>query len=44
MPFKDCRREINETFVDKTENINIAMPTYNLTEYSYNYSEASGSL
>ena len=43
-PFKDCRREINETFVDKTENINIAMPTYNLTEYSYNYSDASGSL
>ena len=43
-PFKDCRREINETFVDKTEHINIAMPTYNLTEYSDNYSDTSGSL
>ena len=43
-PFKDCRREINETFVDKTEHINIAMTTYNLTEYSDNYSDTSGSL
>ena len=43
-PFKDCRREINETFVDKTEHIDIAMAMYNLTEYSDNYSDTSGSL
>ena len=43
-PFNECRTEINETFVDKTEHINIAMPTYNLTEYSDNHSDTSGSL
>ena len=43
-PFKNCRTEINETFVDKTEHINVAMPVYNLIEYSDNYSDTSGSL
>ena len=43
-PFIECRTEINETFVDKTKNINIAMPMYNLVEYSDNYSDTSGSL
>ena len=43
-PFKKCRAEINETFVDDAEHINIAMPMYNLTEYSDNYSDTSGSL
>ena len=43
-PFKKCRTEINETFVDETEHINIAMPMYNLIEYSDNYSDTSGSL
>ena len=43
-PFKECRTEINETFVDRTEHINIAMPMYNLIEYSDNYSDTSGSL
>ena len=43
-PFIECRTEINETFVDKTENINVAMPMYNLIEYSDNYSDTSGSL
>ena len=42
--FKKCRTEINETFVDYAENINIAMPMYNLIEYSDNYSDTSGSL
>ena len=28
-PFKECRAEINETFVDKAEHINIAMLMYN---------------
>ena len=43
-PFKECGTEINETFVDKTKHINIAMPMYNLIEYSDNYSDTSGSL
>ena len=41
---KECRTEINETFVDKTKHINIAMPKCNLIEYSDNYPDTSGSL
>ena len=29
-PFTECKTEINETFVDKAEHINIAMPMYDL--------------
>ena len=29
-PFKKCRTEINATFVDDAQHINIAMPMYNL--------------
>ena len=43
-PFKDCRTEINDTFVDYADFINIATPMYNLIEYSDNYSDSSGSL
>ena len=43
-PFKKCRTEINETFVDEAVHINIAMPMLNLIEYSDNYSDTSGSL
>ena len=43
-PFKRCRTEINETFVDDADFINIAMPMYNLIEYSDNYSDTSGRL
>ena len=43
-PFKDCRTEINDTFVDYADFINIAMPVYNLIENSDNYSDSSGSL
>ena len=42
--FEKCRTEINETFVDETDFINITMPMYNLIEYSDNYSDTSGSL
>ena len=31
-PFKKCRTEINETFVNNAEYVNIAMPMYNLIE------------
>ena len=43
-PFKDCRTEINDTFVDYPDFINIAMSLYNLIEYSHSYSDSSGSL
>ena len=43
-PFRKCRTEINETFIDEAEHINITMPMYNLIEYSDNYSDTSGSL
>ena len=35
-PFEKCRTEINEAFVDDARRINIAMPMYNLIEYSDN--------
>ena len=43
-PFEKCRTEINENFVDDAERINMAMPMYNLIEYSDNYCDTSGSL
>ena len=43
-PFKGCRTDINDTFVDYTNFIKIAMAVYNLIEYSDNYSDSSRSL
>ena len=43
-PFRNCRTEINETIADEAGHIDIAMPMYNLIEYSDNYSDTSGSL
>ena len=43
-PFRKCRIEMDETFIDEAEHINIVMPMYNLIEYSDNYSDTSGSL
>ena len=43
-PFKDCRTEINDTFADYADFINITTPMYYLIEYSDNYSDNSGSL
>ena len=43
-PFRKCRIEINETFIDEAEHISITMAMYNLIEYSDNYSDTSGSL
>ena len=42
--FRKCGTEINETFVDDAQRINIAMPMYNLIEYSDNYFDTSRSL
>ena len=43
-PFEKCRTEINETFIDEADFINITMPMYNLIDYSVNFSSTSGSL
>ena len=42
--FEKCRTEINETFVDETDFINITVSMHNLIEYSVSYSSTSGSL
>ena len=43
-PFRKCRKETNETFINIAEYINIAVPMYNLIECSDNYSEMLGRL
>ena len=43
-PFSTCTTKINDVFVDEANHIYIAMPMYNLIEYSDNYSDMSGSL
>ena len=40
-PFTKCNLEINDEHVDKTENLDIVMPMYNLIEYSDNYEDSS---
>ena len=42
--FRKYRTEINDTFINVAEHINIAMTMYNLIEYSDNYSDTSESL
>ena len=41
-PFRECRTQINDTYVDDTKAIIITMPMYNLIEYSDNHSDTSG--
>ena len=43
-PFTKCTSRINGTDIDNCRDIDIAMPMYNLIEYSDNYSKTSGSL
>ena len=43
-PFTNCINEINNTQVDNAKDIDIVIPTYNLIEYSDNYSKTSESL
>ena len=43
-PFSTCTTKVNDVFVDEANHIYIAMPMYNLIEYSDNYSDTSGSL
>ena len=42
-PFSTCGTVINDVFADRAEHIYIAMPMYNLIEYSDNYSDTLGS-
>ena len=43
-PFSTCKTEINDVFIDKANNIYIAMSMYNLIEYSDDYSATSACL
>ena len=43
-PFSTCITKIGGECVDEANHIYIAMPMYNLIEYSDNYSDTSGSL
>ena len=43
-PFTKCISRINNTDIDNAHDIDIAMPMYNLIEYSDHYSKTSGSL
>ena len=43
-PFRSCISQINNTFIDNAEDLDSVMSTYNLLEYSDNYSMTSGSL
>ena len=44
VPFTKCDLEINDEHVDTAENLDIAMPIYNLIEYSDNYQDSSVTL
>ena len=37
-PFRSCISKINNTFIDKAEDLDIVMPMYNLLQYCDNYS------
>ena len=42
--FRLCISKVNNIFIENAEDLDIVMPTYNLLEYSDNYSMTSGSL
>ena len=44
VPFTKCNLEINDEHVDTAENLDIAMPMYNLIEYSDSYQDSSATL
>ena len=43
-PFRTCDVTINDEHVEKAEDLDIVMPMYNLSEYSDNYQDSTGSL
>ena len=42
-PFINCISKINRVQIDHAEDLNVAMPKYNLLEYRKNYKKARGS-
>ena len=44
VPFRICYVTINDEHVEKAEDLDIVMSTYNLLEYSDNYQDSTGSL
>ena len=42
-PFRTCDVTINDEHVEKTEDLDIVLPMYNLLEYSDNYQNSTGS-
>ena len=43
-PFISCIWKINNLLIDKVEDLDVAMPMYNLIEYSKNHRNTTGSL
>ena len=43
-PFINCISKINGTLIDNAEDLDVAMPKYNLLDYSKNYRKTIGSL
>ena len=43
-PFRTCDVTINDEHIEKAEDLDMAMPMYNLLEYSDNYQNSTGSL
>ena len=43
-PFTNCISKINGTKIDNAEDLDVAMPMYNLLEYCKNYRKTTGSL
>ena len=41
-PFISCLSKINRNLIDNAKKLDAVMPIYNLTEYSQNYSQTSG--
>ena len=42
VPFVSCISKINNTLIDNTEDLDIVMPMYKLTEHSKNYRKTTG--
>ena len=43
-PFTNCISKINNALIDNAEDLNVAMPMYNLLKYNKNYKKTAGSL
>ena len=43
-PFTNCISKTNNALIDNAENLNVAMPMYNLLKYNKNYRKTAGSL